>query len=249
LARSKFIILDLIDYVVTDLAKMNFNQYKFFDLTHTLDSSIPSWTGACGFTNEIVLDYHQGLRTQKIVMDGGIGTHMDAPSHFYKNAPSISDLPLESLMPPLCIIDCSQKSSPDFQIGLKDLEDFETKYGKVPNNSVIVGSTGWEKFWKSPEKYRQVDSRGKMHFPTFSPECGDFFLDREIAGIGIDTLSPDRDGSDFPLHHLLLKRGKYIIENLAGLAKVPPSGATLLTLPMKIANGSEAPIRAIALLN
>ena len=42
--------------------------------------------------------------------------------------------------------------------------------------------------------------------------------------------------------------GIYAIENLASLDRLPPRGATLYALPMKIGGGSGAPARLFAVL-
>jgi kynurenine formamidase len=38
------------------------------------------------------------------------------------------------------------------------------------------------------------------------------------------------------------------LENLAGLARLPPKGAWIIALPMKIAGGSGGPARIVALV-
>jgi kynurenine formamidase len=38
------------------------------------------------------------------------------------------------------------------------------------------------------------------------------------------------------------------LENVANLDQLPPTGATIIALPMKIAKGSGAPVRIIGLL-
>jgi kynurenine formamidase len=40
----------------------------------------------------------------------------------------------------------------------------------------------------------------------------------------------------------------YGLENLMNLGRLPATGATIIALPMKIAGGSGAPVRVIALL-
>ena len=48
-----------------------------------------------------------------------------------------------------------------------------------------------------------------------------------MRGVGLDTLSVDPGMSrDFPVHHLLGKAGRYGLENLAQLDKLPPRGFT-----------------------
>jgi kynurenine formamidase len=46
----------------------------------------------------------------------------------------------------------------------------------------------------------------------------------------------------------LYERNVPAFENLAALDRLPPVGATVVALPMKIKGGSGAPLRAIALL-
>ncbi|MCE7977662.1 MAG: cyclase family protein [Nitrospira sp. NTP1] len=53
---------------------------------------------------------------------------------------------------------------------------------------------------------------------------------------------------DFVVHRIVNAAGLYGLENVAGLAEVPASGATLVALPMKIAGGTGAPVRILALL-
>jgi kynurenine formamidase len=56
-----------------------------------------------------------------------------------------------------------------------------------------------------------------MHFPLWSLEAVKFLdMERDISGIGCDTLSPETK-SGFPIHYYILGRGKYIVENLNNL--------------------------------
>ncbi len=59
----------------------------------------------------------------------------------------------------------------------------------------------------------------------------------------------DREEDGFPVHQLLLNSGKYIIENIANCNKLPPTGASIIALPIKVKNGTEAPIRLVGVKN
>ena len=78
------------------------------------------------------------------------------------------------------------------------------------------------------------------------------FLKHERPGvraIGLDTASLDIGASaDFPAHVSWLPSGRYGIENLANLDRVPAHGATIVALPMKIRGGSGGPLRIIAII-
>ena len=69
-----------------------------------------------------------------------------------------------------------------------------------------------------------------MHFPGFSPEAAGWLMqERKVAGLAVDTLSLDNGPSkDFKVHHDWLPSGRWGLENVADLDKVPPAGATLV---------------------
>lgn len=223
---------------------------KILDLTYTINPTIPTWNGSCGFNHKIHLDYEDGCRVMSYKLHAGIGTHMDAPSHFYKERCSIHELPLETFFAPIRKITVTDQSkkNPDFLISVEDLEAHEHTFGKIPPKSFVVGYTGWGEFWHDEKLYRRPDAEGRMHFPGFSKEAASFLLSRDIIGIGIDTLSPETGKDGFPVHELILGAGLYILENMASLQDLPNEGAFLLVLPLKIEGGAEAPVRAVALI-
>jgi len=89
--------------------------------------------------------------------------------------------------------------------------------------------------------------RNNLIFPCVSEEAAQLILERNGAGIGIDTLSPDRPENDYIVHQLMLENKKYIVENIFNATKLPASGAYSMVLPMKIADLTEAPVRLIGL--
>jgi len=46
-----------------------------------------------------------------------------------------------------------------------------------------------------------------------------------------------------------LEEGKHIVENVANAKQLPPLGAHVLILPMKIEGATEAPVRMIAAID
>ena len=228
-----------------DLGERMFEGIAFVDLTHRVTTEMPTWSGACGFCHEVKRDYDQGIRILKYTMHASAGTHMDAPSHFYKEGKNIAEIPLEQLIVPCCVIDVSAKRGEALLIHASDVKDYEREHGKIPKGSFVIGFTGWQEFWSSPEKYRNVKEDKKMHFPGFSKESAELLLEREVVGIGIDTLSPDVCNPDNPVHHLMLGEGKYIVENLCQLDQLPKKGGYVFVLPIKIGIGTEACVRCI----
>lgn len=218
------------------------------DLTQSLNSSIPAWEKSCGFKSHITVDYDQGCRAQKLEIAAGIGTHIDAPAHFIPNGQDIASLSLEKLIVLARVIDLSANLDPDYLASPEDIIEHEKKYGKIPENNLIIFHTTWSRYWFDVKKYRNEDKNGTMHFPGISPDTAELLINRNIAGIGIDTLSPDGGNTEFPVHHLLLEQDKYIIENMANTDLLPPIGSIVIALPLKIEGGTESPARVVGLV-
>ena len=231
-----------------------FTSSNAIDLTHPLNSNIPTWEGSCGFKKTIMGDYEDSLsRTsfqfQCLEMKAGIGTHMDAPCHCIKGGKSIADISLEELILPLIVIDVSSRAHETYEISADDIKKFEDANGKIPSGSLVVGYTGWSQHWNEPSKYRNADANGEVHFPSFNKKTAEILLDRDISGLAIDTLSPDVGLKGyFPVHELFLGAGKYLIENVANAHLLPPFGAYGIVLPLKVSKGAEAPVRFIAFI-
>lgn len=222
--------------------------YTVIDLTHALKKGVPSWNGKCGFYDSIKLDYGDCLdvvkfRVQNIKLHAGIGTHLDAPSHCNIGGKNVGELPLTSLIRPSICIDSSSNVSEDYLVQMQDVYAFEKKHGKIGEGSFVVFHTGWSKFWEKDEEYHN-----KHKFPTISEEVALYLVEQNVAGLGIDTLSPDLPSSGFPVHKHLLGCGKYIVENIANAHMLPKNNYWTLALPLKASNLTEAPMRLIALL-
>jgi len=223
--------------------------YKIIDLTHTINQKTPSWDGGCGFKHEVEIDYAdcQGevkFKVQKIKMEAGIGTHIDAPAHVMPGAATVEKLELKNLICSCVCIDVSKSAGADFQLMADDVVAFEKKHGQIYAGSFVIVYTGWDCYWEQPEKYRN-----KLQFPTVSESAALILIKKKIVGLGIDTLSPDCPSNGFLVHKHLLGTGKYIVENIANASQLPPVGSFTLTMPIKGEGLTEAPVRLIGLIN
>ena len=226
---------------------INIHALQLIDLTHTLHADIPHWGTGCAFHHTIGLDYKDcpgdvKFKVCNLTMHAGIGTHMDAPAHCFPDGKTIDKMPLSELIVPCVMIDVSDKAHETYNVSRDDIIAFETQHGTIPQNSCVLIYTGWEQHWNNPEKYRN-----NLIFPSISVKAAELLVSRNIIGIGIDTLSPDRANDGFPVHNILLGAGKYIIENVANAKALTPTGAYVMALPIKIQDGTEAPIRLVGM--
>lgn len=182
------------------------------------------------------------------------GTHLDSPVHFSQGKQTVDEIPVGRLVAPLVVIDIAAKCAqrPDYLMAPEDIARWEKAHGRIPQRSVVIVRTGWGKFWPEKKRYLGTDVKGdvaNLHFPGISVEAARVFASRGIHGIGIDTASIDFGQSkDFASHRVLAEANVYGLENVANADKLPLTGATLIAMPMKIAGGSGAPARIVALL-
>jgi kynurenine formamidase len=183
------------------------------------------------------------------------GTHMDAPIHFGEGKPSADQVPVTAGIGPLVRVDVSAAAAKDhdYRLSVEDLLGWEQQYGRIPDGAIVVMYSGWGTRWPDRKRYLGTDVPGDtkgLHFPGFAKEAAQFLVkERKIDAIGVDTPSLDHGPSqDFIVHQIVNGANTPGFENLANLDRVPPTGATLIALPIKIAGGSGAPTRAIAVL-
>lgn len=223
-------------------------EFKIIDLTHTLSSEIPTWDGSCGFELEVKTDYGDCtppdiFRVQKITCNAGIGTHIDAPAHVILGGRTVENLGLEELITDCIVIDVSSEADENYVIMPSAIEKFEKEYGEIKESSFVIFYTGWDKYWEDKTKYIH-----NYKFPSVDPTTAELLVKRNIAGLGTDTLSVDTGKNGFPVHRIILGTNKYLVENIANAKSLPPLGVKIVILPMKIKDGTEAPVRMIGLI-
>jgi kynurenine formamidase len=222
--------------------------YTLIDLTHTLHPDIPTWSGGCGFHHDVDRDYadcegEDEFRVMNIRMHAGIGTHMDAPSHCIPGGRSIHDFDVNDLVMPCVVMDVSDQCHARYSLSVQDILDFEHIHGPIPKGCGVFVKTGWSQFWHTPLQYHN-----NHVFPSVSADAARVLLDRGVKALGIDTLSPDRPEDGFPVHRLFLGTDQILVENVANLGAMPPTGGFVMILPMNIKDGTEAPVRLVGLI-
>ena len=227
---------------------------RVLDLTHALSAEIPTWDGTPAFSAENSASIAgDGYLNRQLHFDEHAGTHIDAPAHMIVSGKTVDRLEVQTLLLPLSVVDFRQESSlsPDATLKVSHLENWEATHGLIPQQCALLLKTGWGEFWGDPRRYRNPDSSGELHFPGFSLEAARWLIEqRQVRALGIDTLSIDAASAlSLPVHSFALQREVYLLENVHFTEELPPTGATLVVAPLKIASGSGAPVRLLALLD
>jgi kynurenine formamidase len=107
--------------------------------------------------------------------------------------------------------------------------------------------SGWEKHLND-SLFVGLDSKQVKHYPGFSNDAIKFLVtERNIAGIGVDVLSFDPGiDENYIGHKTLFEAGKWGVECVANLNKIPKSGATVIVAAPKVGKATGGFSRIIA---
>ncbi len=126
------------------------------------------------------------------------------------------------------MIDIKDKAAAnaDYELTADDILAWEAEHGKIPANSLVILNTGWNKKFETPSDYINMDDAKVMHFPGYHPDSAKLLIERDVVGVGIDTLSLDFGGSKtFAFHVAMLNANKYQPRCAAGAMAIRPTAA------------------------
>ncbi len=227
---------------------------RVVDLTHTMSPEFPTFMGKPGIELEREFDFKKdrfNLFWWHVVEHAG--THLDAPIHFSEAGLTADQLPVDQLVVPLAVVNVvyQAEQDADYQLSREDLAKWEGKHGRLPAGCCVALHSGWgELATADPARFAGRDVDGTFHFPGFSAEAALWLLkERQVAGIAVDTMSLDCGASkEFKTHQAWLPSGRWGLENVANLDKVPETGATLVVGASKVKDSTGGLARVIALV-
>jgi kynurenine formamidase len=224
---------------------------RLVDLSQPLEEHMPTFPTHSKFYHNLWGSYWHGDRslTYQLVMNEHNGTHVDAPAHFISDSKPAAHVTVDQLAPDCLLgrgvrLDCRQFSGGQ-DVPKRFLSDWEAQHGELAPGDIVLFNFGWSKHWGLRPHNRQY----LADWPGVGPDAAEYLLDKSIAALGVDTLSPDNPEAlgKRPIHPLVLEKQVLIIENLRNL-ELLPDFFIFLALPLKIRGGSGSPIRAVALV-
>jgi kynurenine formamidase len=227
---------------------------QFVDLTHSFSPDTPVWSGfgqakmrpaadpQTGAPYTIAKD---GFRATFYEMVGQYGTHVDPPAHFAEGGVTMDRIPLKEMMLPLVVFDATPliAKDPNHAFSPDDLRAWERRHGRVRKGAFAALRTDMSKDWDSnPENFK------RSPFPAWSLATIKVLVEeRGVTAIGHESL--DTDTTDkMESETYILQKGRYQIEVMANLDKVPATGALIVVTWPKVRDGLGFPARAFAIL-
>lgn len=153
-----------------------------------------------------------------------------------------------------CVIDCSAEAAADerFLLTPDHILAWEAKHGRIPAGAWVLMRTDWSKR-TDPAAFLNLKEDGP-HVPGPNADAVRFLVEqREVNGWGVEAVGTDAGQAfafepAFPAHHLMHGANKFGLASLCNLDQLPPTGALLVTAPLKIEHGSGSPLRVLALI-
>jgi arylformamidase len=204
-----------------------------YDISLTISPDLPIWPGDPAPEFELIQSMEAGAVVNVTRMNSTvhIGTHIDAPRHFFRDGGTVEQLPLELLTGP-----CYVAQLPD---GIEAITAEVLERTEITSEMKrILFGTRNSHLWARGETKFQTD------FVGITEDGAEWLLERGVQLVGVDYLSVAPYADVMPTHLLLLGRGVIVVEGL-NLSRVMRGFYDLYCLPLKIAGCEGAPARAI----
>lgn len=221
-------------------------------LSHVIDERIPLWPHDPSVRLETVarLD-RDGYALGSLTIGEHSGTHLNTPRTFFESGLPAHKYEAAPLVVPAIVIDVRNAGDKDadYRLTISDITAWEKTHGRIDSGQLLLVDSGWQNHWNDPAKFLGMDG-DTLHFPGIHPDAARFLIDeRDVAGIGIDTHGVD-GGLDhgFATNRLMLESNRIVLENLANLDKLPPTGATLVIGILRLREGTGSPAAVLGLV-
>ena len=250
----------VVGFLAMPIFAFDVGEYQIIDLSHSYNSDTLYWPTSPSTFEMTELSFGETASgmfysAYSICTPEHGGTHLDAPQHFAADGMPTDRIPLENLIGNAVVIDMSKKAANNrnYLLTASDVRSFEDQYGRINPGDIVLLRTDWSQYWPDARTYLGDDTPGdasKLLFPSYGEDAARLLVEeRRVAILGVDTASTDFGQSeDFVVHRIAAARNVSNLENLTNLDRLPPTGAVVFALPMKIEGGSGGPVRVIALI-
>ena len=169
----------------------------------------------------------------QLVISTHLGTHIDAPYHFFDDGRTVDKLDLTKGFGPARVLDFTEKGAGD----IISRDEIEKHSGKIIEGARIIVHTGWDKVFPTDRYFTEC--------PGISPEACDYMIERRIACLAMDM--PTVYVPDFVyVHRALLGAEILIVEGLTNLDGLVGDHVFFIALPLRVKGRDGSPCRAIA---
>ncbi|GAC1583304.1 MAG: hypothetical protein NVS3B18_16480 [Candidatus Dormibacteria bacterium] len=157
-----------------------------------------------------------------------VGTHVDAPRHFFADGKTVTDYPLERFVRPAVTAHLPL----DGEVPVSR-EQLRAALGQVEPGDFVLVCFDYALRFRDPQYF---------HHPYLTEDAAQLVVELGASGFGTDTLTPDQPAGSraqdfaFPAHQTLLGNDVLIFENLGpGLREIAGRRVPVSAVPLPVA--------------
>jgi arylformamidase len=198
---------------------------KIYDISVPLSEKTLPYPGDVPFSKQAELLAGR-ITVTSFTMSAHLGTHVDAPKHFFVDGEGIDQWPLNKLIGPACVLDLR---------GLKTIDAADIDESLVQPGDIVFCKTDNGPHLRQNEFWPE--------FVGLTLKAAEKLVQLTTSAVGIDYLSIE-NGETFEVHPFLLQAEVPIIETI-DLTEVPAGRYYASCLPLRVVGGDGAPARAV----
>lgn len=162
-----------------------------------------------------------------------VGTHMEAPYHYFKDGADIASLPLLRVVGDAALVTVT-----DRDVGEPiDAADLQARGGHIRDGDIVFVRT-------DHGHYRTPRSHDR---PYFTEDAISWLVERRIALLGVDCSGIEKRGeARQPNHVKLFENGIPLIEHLANLDQLSRPRFYAVAVPWRVRGLEASPVSVIA---
>jgi len=211
---------------------------RWIDLSHVLNEQLPNvpFFPSPRFRRVMSQPEHP-LNVTEIQMVVHLGTHVDAPRHFFSDGPAFHEIPVERLHGPGVVWRINKGD-----YGIIDVADLEDARPRLQPGDILALDTGYAQHFGTPAYDRH---------PSLSVAAAHWLVEQRIKLLAVDNVTPDlavnrrEKGFAWPVHHVLLSQGVLVSEHLTNLSTLADGHAEFMFLALNVQDSDGAPARVM----
>lgn len=224
-----------------------FGNSLIVDLTRRMEAGMPTYPTHPKFFQMRWCSMGDPAEMNQLVLGEHTGTHLDAPSHFVREGDparrNIDEIDLDRFIGRAVKLTFGPFAPDNVQVTQEDIRAWEAEHIAIEERDIVLFDFQWGHRWaKGEEGFDFLD-----RWPGLSRSAAEYLAEKQVKLVGTDCISldPGDGGDNLAAHLTLLPRGVLILENVCNLSEIRTE-SFFMALPMKIAGGTGAPVRAIS---
>lgn len=200
-----------------------------YDISVPLSAALPVYPGdpAVSLQRLATEAADGGASVTRLLMTTHSGTHLDVPRHLWPDGLAVDQIPLNRLMGPAMVAEIKEAGA---------IDDKTLRHLPLHGAERLLLKTGNSSLWSR--------SGFCSEYTALNEEAAVWLVEAGVKLVGIDYLSIEPYPASGRVHEILLAGDVLILEGL-DLSAVPPGPYELICLPLAIAGGDGAPVRAV----